>query len=110
MVRLICSAFVAAAIVVIPAAISGKVSGQALAQATTAPAEKADPSKATTKAKAATTKKKKRELTAGQKSARERQRQCGQEWREAKKAGKIEKGTTWPKYWSACNTRLKGKA
>ena len=54
--------------------------------------------------------KKKRELTKGQKSARERQRQCGQEWREAKKAGKIEKGMTWPKYWSACNTRLKGKA
>lgn len=105
MVRLICSALVAAALVVIPAAISGHVSGQALAEAT-APAEKADKGKAATK----TTKKKKRELTAGQKSARERQRQCGQEWREAKKAGKIEKGTTWPKYWSACNTRLKGKA
>ena len=108
MVRLICSALVAAALVVIPAAISGHVSGQALAEATTAPAEKADKGKATTTTKA--TKKKKRELTAGQKSARERQRQCGQEWREAKKAGKIEKGQTWPKYWSACNTRLKGKA
>ncbi len=104
MVRLICSALVAAALVVIPAAISGHVSGQALAEATPA-AEKADKGKATK-----TTKKKKRELTAGQKSARERQRQCGQEWREAKKAGKIEKGQTWPKYWSACNTRLKGKA
>ena len=104
MVRLICSALVAAALVVIPAAISGHVSGQALAEATTA-VEKADKGKATK-----TTKKKKRELTAGQKSARERQRQCGQEWREAKKAGKIEKGTTWPKYWSACNARLKGKA
>ena len=106
MVRLICSAFVAAALVVTPAVMSDHVSGQALAQATTAPAEKADPGKATKGTKA--TKKKKRELTAGQKSARERQRQCGQEWREAKKAGKIEKGTTWPKYWSACNTRLKG--
>ena len=109
MVRLICSALVAAALVVIPAAISSHVSGQALAEATTpntAAAEKADKGKAATK----TTKKKKRELTAGQKSARERQRQCGQEWREAKKAGKIEKGATWPKYWSACNTRLKGKA
>ncbi len=108
MVRLICSALVAAALVVIPAAISGPVSDQALAEATAAPAEKADKGKATKATKA--TKKKKRELTAGQKSARERQRQCGQEWREAKKAGKIEKGTTWPKYWSACNTRLKGKA
>ena len=107
MVRLICSALVAAALVVIPAAISGHVSGQALAEATAAPAEKADTGKATPPRP---TKKKKRELTAGQKSARERQRQCGQEWREAKKAGKIEKGTTWPKYWSACNTRLKGKA
>ena len=106
MVRLICSAFVAAALVAIPAAISGTVSGQALAQATTTPAEKADTGKA--KGTKAATKKKKRELTAGQKSARERQRQCGQEWREAKKAGTIEKGTTWPKYWSACNTRLKG--
>jgi hypothetical protein len=106
MLRLICSALVAAALVVIPAAMSGNVTGQALAEATAAPAaEKADKGKATK-----TTKKKKRELTAGQKSARERQRQCGQEWREAKKAGKIEKGTTWPKYWSACNTRLKGKA
>jgi len=26
---------------------------------------------------------------------------------EAKAAGKIEKGTTWPKFWSACNKRLK---
>jgi hypothetical protein len=86
-------------------------SGQALAQATTAPAEKADSGKAATKSKTTTTKgakKKKREQTAGQKAARERQKQCGQEWREAKKAGKLEKGATWPKYWSACNTRLKG--
>ena len=110
MFRLICSALVAAALVVIPAAISAHFSGQALAEATdkaakTDKADKADTGKATK-----ATKKKKRELTAGQKSARERQRQCGQEWREAKKAGKIEKGQTWPKYWSACNTRLKGKA
>ena len=107
MFRFVCSALVAAALVVIPAAIS-TYSGKALAEATTdkgATTDKADKGK-TTKA----TKKKKRELTAGQKSARERQRQCGQEWREAKKAGKIEKGMTWPKYWSACNTRLKGKS
>ena len=101
MLRLVCSALVAAALVMIPAAIS-TYSGQALAQAT----DKADTAEKG-KAKKA---KKKRELTQGQKSARERQRQCGQEWREAKKAGKIEKGMTWPKYWSACNTRLKGKA
>lgn len=106
MFRLVCSALVAAALLVIPAAISTHYSGQALAEATdkAAKADKADKGKATKAVK-----KKKRELTAGQKSARERQRQCGQEWREAKKAGKIEKGQTWPKYWSACNTRLKGK-
>jgi hypothetical protein len=52
----------------------------------------------------------KRSLTPGQKAARERQRQCGKEWRAAKKAGTIEKGMTWPKFWSACNKRLKAKS
>ena len=105
MFRLFWSALVAAALIMIPAAIS-TYSGQALAEATTTDkAEKADKGK-TTKA----TKKKKRELTEGQKSARERQRQCGQEWKDAKKAGKVEKGVTWPKYWSACNSRLKAKS
>ncbi len=104
MFRLLGSAIVAAALLLIPVGISIQVSDHALAQAT----DKADTAE---KGKAKTAKqKKKRELTKGQKSARERQRQCGQEWREAKKAGKIEKGQTWPKYWSACNTRLKGKA
>jgi hypothetical protein len=106
MFRLISSALVAGALIVIPAAISTHYSDRAMAEAiATDKADKADKGKATK-----ATKKKKRELTAGQKSARERQRQCGQEWREAKKAGKIEKGQTWPKYWSACNTRLKGKS
>lgn len=105
MFRLVCSALVAGALLVIPAAISTHYADKALAEATDkAEKGKADKGK-TTKA----TKKKKRELTAGQKSARERQRQCGQEWRDAKKAGKVEKGMTWPKYWSACNTRLKNK-
>jgi hypothetical protein len=104
MLRLICSALVAGALVVIPAGIATHFSDQALAEAT----EKADKADKADKGKVA--KKKKRELTTGQKSARERQRQCGREWREAKKAGKVEKGMTWPKYWSACNTRLKGKA
>jgi K+-sensing histidine kinase KdpD len=36
-----------------------------------------------------------------------RERACGKEWREAKAAGKIEKGQTWPKYWSECNKRMK---
>jgi len=45
--------------------------------------------------------------SAGQAAMRERQKKCGAEWKEAKAAGKVEKGTTWPKYWSACNKRLK---
>jgi hypothetical protein len=103
MFRLVGCALVAAALLLIPVGISIQVSDHARAEATTDKADTAEKGKAK-KAK------KKRELTQGQKSARERQRQCGQEWREAKKAGKIEKGQTWPKYWSACNTRLKGKA
>jgi hypothetical protein len=106
MLRLICSALVAGALVVIPAALSSHFSGQALAETT----EKADKADKADKGKTTKATKKKRDLTAGQKSARERQRQCGQEWREAKKSGKVEKGMTWPKYWSACNSRLKGKA
>ena len=45
--------------------------------------------------------------SAGVTAMRERQKKCGAEWKAAKAAGKIEKGTTWPKYWSACNKRLK---
>lgn len=107
MVRLICSAFVAAALVVIPAAMSEHVSGQALAQATTAPAEKADKGKATTKAKS--TKKKSREMTKGQKAFRERRKRCSAEYQEAKKSGKGTKGLSWPKFLSECNTRLKAE-
>jgi hypothetical protein len=100
MFRLLGSALVAGALLIIPIGMSTHFSDQALAEAT----QKADQGE-----KAKPAKKKKRELTKGQKSARERQRQCGREWRDAKKAGKVEKGMTWPKYWSACNTRLKGK-
>jgi hypothetical protein len=49
----------------------------------------------------------KKPLTPGQIAARERLKKCGAEWREAKAAGKIEKGMKWPKYWSACNKHLK---
>lgn len=48
-----------------------------------------------------------RAQTPGQLAARERQKKCGAEWKAAKAAGKVEKGTTWPKFWSACNKRLK---
>ncbi len=50
----------------------------------------------------------KREPTAAQLVARERMGKCSIEWKEAKASGKIEKGTKWPQFWSACNKRLKG--
>jgi len=80
----------------------------AAAAATPGGAQTAQPEKprATTTAKPAT----KRAVSPGQAAMRERQKKCGAEWREAKAAGKVEKGMTWPKYWSACNKRLKGQA
>jgi hypothetical protein len=52
----------------------------------------------------------KREPSAGQLAARERQKKCAAEWKEAKAASKVDKATTWPKFWSACNKRLKSAA
>ncbi|WP_375460091.1 hypothetical protein [uncultured Enterovirga sp.] len=53
------------------------------------------------------TTKPKRELTVGQMAARERQKKCGVEWKEAK-AKKETGGLKWPQYYSKCNARLKG--
>ena len=53
---------------------------------------------------------KKDAASGGRAAALERQRKCGAEWKEAKAAGKVEKGMTWPKYWSACNKRVKGQS
>ncbi|WP_133239244.1 hypothetical protein [Microvirga sp. KLBC 81] len=50
----------------------------------------------------------KKEPTAAQIAARERMTKCSAEWKEARAAKKIEPGMKWPKFWSACNTRLKG--
>jgi hypothetical protein len=50
----------------------------------------------------------KKEPTAAQLAARERMSKCSVEWKEAKAGGKIEAGTKWPQFWSACNKRLKG--
>lgn len=50
-----------------------------------------------------------REPTVGQMAARERQKKCGAEWREAKAAGRTG-GDKWPQYWSKCNARLKGNS
>ena len=46
--------------------------------------------------------------TPAQATANERRKKCGAEWKEAKAAGKVEKGMKWPKFYSACNKRLKG--
>lgn len=59
------------------------------------------------KTDAKTDAKPKKEPGVGQAAMRERQKKCGAEWKEAKAAGKIEKGMKWPQYWSACNKRLK---
>ena len=49
----------------------------------------------------------KKEPSAGQLAVRERQKKCAAEWKDAKAANKVEKGATWPKFWSDCNKRLK---
>ena len=67
-----------------------------------AKAQTATPAPAAVPAKKDTSK-----TSAATAAMRERQKKCGAEWKEAKAAGKVEKGTTWPKYWSACNKRLK---
>src|SRR4051812_8279227 len=91
--KTILSAALAAALIAGPFTQIGSAQTPAPA-ATTAPA--AIPAKKdTAKTSAATA------------AMRERQKKCGVEWKEAKAASKVEKGTTWPKYWSACNKRLK---
>ncbi len=55
----------------------------------------------------ATTQAKPKAPSGGAAAMRERQKKCGAEWKAAKAAGGVEKGQTWPKFWSACNKRLK---
>jgi hypothetical protein len=50
----------------------------------------------------------KKEPTAGQLAARERRHTCSAEWKAAKAEHKVDKDMKWPKFWSACNKRLKG--
>lgn len=49
----------------------------------------------------------KRTPSPAQVALRDRQKQCGVQWRADKAAGKIQTGQKWPQYWSACNKRLK---
>jgi hypothetical protein len=69
----------------------------------TAPAEPTDPPATTTDAKG-------KQLSPGQIAVRERQRKCGAEWRGLSKDDQAKTAGGWPKYWSACNTRLKAEA
>ena len=59
-------------------------------------------------AQAAAETKPKKEPTAAQLAARERMSKCSSEWKEAKAGSKLPKDAKWPKFWSECNTRLKG--
>jgi hypothetical protein len=49
-----------------------------------------------------------KEPTAAQMAARARMTKCSAEWKETKAAGKVEPGMKWPRFWSACNTRMRG--
>jgi hypothetical protein len=77
----------------------------------TAPAQgKATATRAATPAPAIDTNAKpipKRAPTPGQVAMRQRRVECGAEWRKSKAQGAVEEGITWPKFWSACNKRLK---
>jgi hypothetical protein len=89
------------------AAIAAAVVAAASAPGVAAPATDKNKGTAASSAPAAAPAKTKKE-SAGRTAMHERQKKCGAEWKEAKAAGKIEKGMKWPQYWSACNKRLKG--
>jgi hypothetical protein len=76
----------------------------------TAPMSQFVSSAAAQQANAEKNAKMKKEPSTGQLATRKRQKKCGAEWKEAKASNKIEKGTRWPKFWSACNKRLKSAA
>ena len=46
--------------------------------------------------------------SAAQTAARARMSQCSKQYQADKAAKKLPAGQTWPKYYSACNTKLKG--
>ena len=95
------------------ATLTSSLSG-ATASASSLPAPivvaQASDSKATTarSRKRGETRSSKKEPTASQMAARERQKKCSAEWKSAKSAGTVTAGTKWPQFWSQCNARLKG--
>ena len=105
--RYLVAALAASAFLIAPLAASAQKARGATTAPSTAPAPApapAAPAATPAKPRAARTP---HEPTAGQMAARERQKKCGAEWREAKAAGKTG-GLKWPQYWSQCNARLKG--
>jgi hypothetical protein len=76
--------------------------------AATAPTAPAARTPAARPAVAAASTKSGKPESAAMTAVHDRQRQCGAQWKADKAAGKIPAGQTWPKYWSACNTRMKG--
>jgi hypothetical protein len=76
----------------------------------TAPMSQFVSSAAAQQANAEKNAKTKKEPSAGQLATRERQRSAARSGRKRRASNKIEKGTTWPKFWSACNKRLKSAA
>lgn len=75
-----------------------------IAQATPTPEEPAKPRRSRKRDGAS-----KKEMSVNQMAASERRKKCGAEWKEAKAAGNTG-GLKWPKFYSQCNTRLKGKS
>ncbi len=107
MLKLLCALILAMALTVAPAGIAPQLSGQAKAETAATTTDDAKAAK-TKKEKKKTTKKR----TEKQKAAAARAKQCGAEYRAAKKAGKLAKQktwrATWQKYRSECMARLKG--
>lgn len=90
-----------------PSLAQGSAAGAAplvVAQATTTSDEPAKPRRSRKRDGAS-----KKEMSVNQMAASERRKKCGAEWKEAKAAGNTG-GLKWPKFYSQCNTRLKGKS
>jgi len=104
--RAIGMAMLAAALIAspwpLPLTTSASAQSAAPAAAPTAPATAPAAADSATKAKT------KKPPSPGQVAMHERQKKCAAEWKQAKADGKLEKGMKWPKFWSACNKRLKG--
>jgi hypothetical protein len=85
----------------------GTAAAPAAAPATAAkPATTTAAPSTSTMAKPAATTTEKKPVSPAREAMYERERACGQQWKEAKAAGKTN-GMKWPQYWSECNKRMK---